>query len=162
MKKTGLLSKTITIFCTILIALSTLYAFADSDDPLVSLSYLEKIFKPAFKTELKNELKSELSTSTSKNENDVTSKDEKFVVAVVPEGKLFIGDEGCEVILRSGNAVSVVSQNGGLCDVTSGVDIGADTYIPLNHHIIIPRDDKRGFNAKTEVIIMVKGSYNIK
>lgn len=132
----------ITIICTIMVFVSGFCVFADETDPVVSLSYLQEIFLPAVKSEVKE--------STS------------FQVAVIPKGKTFVGEESCEFIVRSGEAISVISENGGLCDVTAGRDIGANEEITKNHHIIIPRSDERGFVAKTDVIVMVKGSYSVK
>lgn len=134
--------KVITIICTIMVLVSGYCVFAEETDPVVSLSYLQEIFLPSVKNEIKE--------STT------------FQVAVIPKGKSFVGEEGCELIVRSGEAVSVISENGGLCDVTAGRDIGADEEIQKNHHLIIPRDDGRGFIAKTDVIIMVKGGYAVK
>ena len=69
---------------------------------------------------------------------------------------------GCEFILRGGEATVIASKNGGLSDTTDGVDLTQDTLVPANHLLIVPRDDGRGFDAVTDVIIMVKGTYEIK
>lgn len=134
--------RVVTIVCTIMVLVSGFCVFADESDPVVSLSYLQEIFLPALKNEVKE--------STT------------FQVAVIPKGKTFVGEESCELIVRSGEAVSVIAENGGLCDVTVGRDIGANEEIQKNHHLIIPRSDERGFVAKTDVIIMVKGNYSVK
>lgn len=136
-----LMGKIITVICTLFLLVSGMCVFADTSDPVVSLSYLQEIFMPAMKNEIK--------------------EDTSFQVAVIPKGKTFQGDEGCEFIVRSGEAVSVIAENGGLCDITAGRDIGANEEIVKNHMIIIPRSDGRGFVAKTDVIIMVKGSYGV-
>lgn len=135
-------SRVITVICTLFLIVSGMCVFADTSDPVVSLSYLQEVFLPAMRNELKE--------STS------------FQVAVIPKGKTFTGEESCEFIVRSGEAVSVISENGGLCDITAGRDIGANEELVKNHMLIIPRSDERGFIAKTDVIIMVKGNYGVK
>ena len=155
-------NKAITVICTFLLILSSISVFANTDDPVVSLSYLSEIFAPNFKNEIKNEIKEELSKENeSETPKDSVTDVPKFEVAVIPKGKAFVGEESCEFILRSGNATSVISSQGGLCDTTAGRDIGEKEEIPANHLIIIPRSDKRGFVAKEDVIIMVRGEYSI-
>ncbi len=158
-------NRIITVLCTFILIFSSCVVFANTDDPVISLSYLSEIFAPNFKNEIKNEIKAELSTQ----ESDSTGSEEapspveipKFEVAVIPKGKAFIGEQSCEFILRSGSATSIISENGGLCDTTAGRDIGANEAIPTNHLIIIPRSDWRGFTAGEDVIIMVRGEYSI-
>lgn len=155
-------NKAITVICTFLLIVSSVSVFANADDPVVSLSYLSEIFAPNFKNEIKNEIKNELSKENeSETPKDSVTEVPKFEVSVVPKGKAFVGEESCEFILRSGNATSVISLQGGLCDTTAGRDIGENEEIPANHLIIIPRSDKRGFVAKEDVIIMVRGEYSI-
>ncbi len=156
-------NKFLTILCTLMVIFSSFCVFANTDDPVVSLSYLSEIFAPNFKSEIKNEIKAELSNKSGNSENTSVEAVSvpKFEVAVIPKGKTFIGEESCEFILRSGNATSVISEQGGLCDTTAGRDIGADEAIPANHLIIIPRNDKRGFVAQEDVIVMVRGEYSI-
>ena len=157
-----LFSKFLTILCTIMFVFSSFCVFANTDDPVVSLSYLSEIFAPNFKNEIKTEIKAELSKENeSEAPKDIVTEVPKFEVAVIPKGKAFVGEESCEFILRSGNATSVISSQGGLCDTTAGRDIGEKEEIPANHLIIIPRSDKRGFVAKEDVIIMVRGEYSI-
>ena len=109
---------------------------------MISLSYLNEIFMPKVETKLK--------------ETAV------FSVATIQKGKTFSAKEGCEFILRGGEATVIASKSGGISDVTGGVDLQDKESVPANHHLIVPRDDGRGFLAKTEVILMVKGAYEIK
>lgn len=157
-------NKAITVICTFLLIVSSISVFANTDDPVVSLSYLSEIFAPNFKNEIKTEIKAELSKENKNSQNtsvETISNIPKFEVAVIPKGKTFVGEESCEFILRSGSAISVISSQGGLCDTTAGRDIGKNEEIPSNHLIIIPRNDKRGFVANEDVIIMVRGEYSI-
>lgn len=120
----------------------TVTGLATGDDPVISLSYLNEIFMPKVETKLK--------------ETAV------FTVANIKKGKTFVAKEGCEFILRGGEATVIASKSGGISDVTDGIDLTDKEIVPPNHHLIVPRDDGRGFKAGTDVIIMVKGAYEIK
>ena len=150
-------NRIITVLCTFMLIFSTVVVFADSDDPVVSLSYLNEVFAPAIKEEIKNMF----SSVSFEKELPIKSEPEAFGLVTVKKGQSFIGEQGCEFIVRSGTAMAIVSDKGGLCDVTEGIDIGAKTVVPKNHHIIIPRSDWRGFLADSEVIVMVKGKYSL-
>lgn len=122
--------------------IGTVTVLATGEDPVISLSYLNEIFMPKVETKIK--------------ETAV------FTVATIEKGKTFCAKEGCEFILRGGEASVIASKNGGISDVTDGVDLADKTAVPPNHHLIVPRDDGRGFTASTDVIIMVKGAYEVK
>ncbi len=116
-----------------------------TDDPLITESYLKNVFM--------KEVKDYIDT------NKVSTS---FVVVSVPKNKQLIGAAGCEVILRGGTAEIIAGELGGLSDVTTAADLSGGVTVPSNHLLIIPRDDGRGFKAITDVIVMVKGGYEIK
>ena len=122
--------------------IGTVTVLATGEDPVISLSYLNEIFMPKVETKIKD-------TAV-------------FTVATIEKDKTFSAKEGCEFILRGGEATVIASKNGGISDVTDGVDLADKTAVPANHHLIVPRDDGRGFRANTDVIIMVKGAYEVK
>lgn len=126
----------------VLATVLTVSVLASGEDPVISLSYLNEIFMPKVEKKI---------TDTA-----------VFTVVSVEEDKTFVAGAGCEFILRGGEATVNASANGGLSDTTDGVDLTQDTVVPANHLLIVPRDDGRGFEAATDVIIMVKGSYEIK
>ena len=113
----------------------TLFAApGDSNDPIITLSYVE----------------------------DVVKKELSFQVVNMNKGDVLIGEAGTEVILRMGNAEVIATQKGGLADLTAGTDLADGTNMPANHHLVIPVDDGRGIKAKDKVIVMVKGDYTLK
>jgi hypothetical protein len=83
-------------------------------------------------------------------------------VVSVPAGKSLIGQGGTEFILRSGTAKAIASSAGGLADITTGVDLGNGAGVPLNHMLLIPRSDNRGLKAINELVVMVRGAYEIR
>jgi hypothetical protein len=87
------------------------------------------------------------------------------IVEMVPGQKMIL-EAGSEFIIRSGKAVAITTESGGLADVTAGVDIKNGQVIPLNHLIIVPRDDGRGFKIMPEAVpskafVTVRGPYTV-
>ena len=108
------------------------------EDPLISKSYVDSNIIP------------------------YVDKVSTFTVISVPAGSIFIGDAGCELILRMGTATVVATEKGGLCDTTIGGDWPTGSSVPANHNLIVPLSDGRGIIAETDVVLMVKGSYSFK
>jgi hypothetical protein len=125
----------------------------DENDPLVTLSYVNRSIE---------QVKSYIDTKLGSAGGNTDGVDNSLEVVNVSRGQFLIADAGTEIILRSGNATAVISDLGGLSDVTAGVDIGKDVSIPSNHLLIIPRDDGRGVHCSTDSIFLVRGGYQIK
>ena len=106
----------------------------DTNDPIITLSYVE----------------------------DVVKKEMSFQILNMNKGDVLIGDAGTEIILRMGSADIIATQKGGLADLTAGIDLADGTAMPSNHHLVIPVDDGRGIEANSAVIVMVKGDYELK
>ena len=83
------------------------------------------------------------------------------VISMQPGEKLF-AKAGCELILRAGKAYAIASANGGLADLTEGVDLTTGTQVPTNHHLLVPRTDGRGLSFVDLSYVMVKGEYEIQ
>lgn len=128
-------------------------------DPLVTLGYVEKRFEEfnAYIT-----LKIEEAVSNPEKGAAGTAEAAKFVVVHVQQGDIIYLEDSTEFILRSGEGVAIVSDQGGLSDLTSGVDIQGHESIPKNHHLLVPRDDGRGVMFATEAYTMIKGGYRVE
>ncbi len=85
-----------------------------------------------------------------------------YRVVEVSAGQKVIGEAGTELVLRGGRATAIDSALGGLLDVTAGTDIRGGSRIPANHLIVVPRSDGRGFQAETDLVLMVKGRVTIQ
>lgn len=121
-------------------------------DPLVTLSYVNTKIE-----QIKSYVDDRISNLGASNNSG-----SELVIVNVPKGSYLICSAGTEIILRSGKAMAVVSPQGGLADVTAGVDLEKDASIPSNHLLIIPRDDGRGAYATTDTIFMVRGEYEVR
>ncbi|RKD25324.1 hypothetical protein SAMN02745883_01488 [Caminicella sporogenes DSM 14501] len=101
------------------------------------------------------------SSNNNKDINISSSISSTYEIVTVPANKKIILGASTELILRAGQATVIDSQYGGLADVTMGKDLKYGERVPSNHLLIVPRDDGRGAEAKTDAIFMVKGSYYI-
>lgn len=148
-----------------------------SDDPLVTYSFVEKRIE-----QLKYYIDEKLNGGSTnvnnselqrlREENEAIKKQLAQLAANSPEsgleivelkaGQRLICGAGTELILRSGSAKAIVSELGGLSDLTGGKDLAGNESISLNHLIIIPRDDGRGAYVEKFAIFMVRGAYEIK
>lgn len=181
------------ITLAVIMACTALWVYADTtyvpeDDPLISLSYVNKVLLPQVKEMIADALEGKDITDveiTGPEDTTATEPAPEEPEEVLPEGTVSTGSryatvnlkEGqqifasvysCELIVRSGDA-KVVSpftvkwEEQGVSDTTEGKEIYNDEWIAQNHNIIIPRDDGRGVVAlEGGAWIMVRGDYIIK
>lgn len=128
-----------------------------TEDPVVSQSYVDaKITELNTKiTDLKKQL-----DSISQNQPSKESKYE--VLGPISAGKQIIAGESTEIVLRGGEATAIASTNGGVADLISGVDLRTGEKVPLNHLLLVSRNDGRGVLVTKEAWIMIRGTYSIK
>ncbi|MEA1974118.1 MAG: hypothetical protein U9N10_01025 [Bacillota bacterium] len=121
-----------------------------TSDPLVTLSYLELKF-------------SEFTEYVDYKIGDNVSEGRSYEIVNVKAGnKIIFTSETTEFILRSGEASAIASENGGLANLTEGVDLKTGENVKLNNLILIPRNDGRGILANTDLWIMIKGQYELR
>lgn len=118
-------------------------------DPLVTLSYVNKNIDQ-IKAYVDEKLQSKSSSSYA------------LEIVELNKGQFLIAKAGTEIILRGGKATAIVSDLGGLQDITEGVDIGQGAAIPAYHLLLVPRDDGRGVYCTSNAIFMVRGDYQIR
>ena len=150
--------KSIILLSIILAVLFTSAVFSEpgtDTDPLITLSYLNLKIQ---------EVKNYVDTKVSSIPQGGTVTGSELVVVELIKGQKLIGGAGAEIILRGGKASAITSPQGGLADVTSGVDIREGENIPANHLLIIARSDGRGVLATSDstVYLMVRGSYSVE
>lgn len=156
-------------------------AYDSSEDPLISFSYLNDIFKKEIIDEIDerfDELRSgideylenlelpEASVPNYPDEPDDTSNDAASAawdIVEITNGQAIYAVSSCEIILRSGTAVCVAPDaKQGLSDLTAGAEIYNGESLTKNHLCMIPRGDGRGLKATHEsVFVMIRGEYTI-
>lgn len=85
-----------------------------------------------------------------------------YVPLQLQPGQSLIGDEGTEIILRSGEGVAIDNGANGVSDISGGRDLMSGMKVELNHLLLIPRSDGRGIQVSTEAWVMIRGSYTIR
>ncbi len=126
------------------------------DDPLISKSYIENVLMPKIEQYVESKLAGLSSGSAGEGTADT------FKVVDAKEGDEIICSAGAELILRMGKAEIIATEKGGLADTTAGTDLANGTAMPSNHLLIVPVADGRGLKAQTDIIVMIKGGYEIK
>lgn len=164
------------IILSMLIVGTSVYAAkgdpGSSNDPLVTKSYVDsKIAEVAAgagststaKLESKIDAQAQMIEILTQEMNALKQqKNSSYEVVSVPAGKSIIGAQGTEIIVRSGTGQVLASAGGGLQDMTEGTDLLADSQVPRYHLVIVPREDGRGIYAEKDLIVMVRGGYNIQ
>jgi hypothetical protein len=161
------------------------------EDPLVTKSYVDNEFKTyqAQINSKINLLKSEFRKSgddeDDKNINllknqlielesqiiglkNLVEKQEKYIkfeVVEIEAGQSIILSDSSEIILRAGKALAIAGEKGdGLADITTDSEknnLVTGDIVPLNHLLLVSRNDNRGIKAITKIWVLVKGDYNI-
>lgn len=83
-----------------------------------------------------------------------------FVVVELADGDVVTFGENTQVILRGGAATAIAAEND-LPDVTGGSGLGLGAKVPLNHLIIIPKNDGRGMKIVDRAWLMIAGKYTV-
>ncbi|WP_409968606.1 hypothetical protein RFF05_01055 [Bengtsoniella intestinalis] len=150
-------------------SVSVLATVGTSDDPLVTLSYLQQTFWTsvveqidsaigARDAELNAEIADKLSGVTT-SEGTTTSSTDAFTVVTLTQGQVLYGDIGCEVMLRVGTATCVASASPGLINQTDGTIIYGGDELAKNDLCMMTIED-RGVKATAATVkLMVRGDY---
>lgn len=157
--KRGAYFKVAAILTMCLLAVGSFSVFSEpggTDDPIVSKSYIVEKVVPELKAYVDERLGLAYADGT------VTSRPDSYIVVDLNQGQRLIGEAGTELILRMGKGKVIATQKGGLADTTMGYDLAHGHEMPANHLLIIPVSDGRGFEATTDVLVMVRGGYKIK
>jgi len=147
-------------------------AYDSSEDPIVSLSYLTKIFKTDLLEELNETIEDEiarrmdnldLSQYQPSYQEPAPAVSSTYEVVELSWGDALYAAGACDIMLRSGSAYCIAPDaSQGIADYTAGAEIYNYQYLTKNHMCLIPRGDGRGIMAdSTGVFVMVRGEYTI-
>lgn len=140
-----------------------------ANDPLVTKSYVDSqiaaISSSGSLSKLESTVKAqeEMINVLTQEMNELKKQgSSSYTVVTVPAGSSITGMQGTEIIVRSGSGIVLASDGGGLQDMTEGTDLLGGSEVPKYHLVIIPREDGRGIYATKDLIVMVRGGYNIQ
>lgn len=129
----------------------------DNSDPVVTKSYIDRVVE-----DLKAYVDSKSGSSQETTTPETAGVSSTYQVLNVSKGQKITMGESTEFILRAGSGVVFAGTQGGISDVTGGEDLHSGEQVPQNHLLIVPRSDGRGFTAKTDAVLMLRGSYQIQ
>jgi len=135
-----------------------------SDDPLVTLSYLNNTYTDS----LMNKVDSKITTRNAALESKLSgssgssgSSSATFEIVALTSGKTLMGDIGTEFLLRVGTAACVADTSPGLIDMTDGTTINSGAALTKNH-LYMSTIESRGLKATAATVkVMVRGTYTV-
>ena len=137
----------------------TVMAYDSSEDPIVSLSFLNEVFRP----QIMRDVDKKIETAVSDSNSGSTAAPSGYEVIELKMGEALYATDACDIMLRSGQAVCIAPDpKQGIADYTDAAEILNGNPLVKNHMCLIPRGDGRGILATSEsVFIMVRGNYTI-
>ena len=143
----------------------------EQGDPLVTLSYLEKVYTDYISDLLRQDMEAQAQAIEEDLELRIAALEEAsrearavsastYQLVSLEAGQILSGDRGIELILRIGEA-SVTAQNSpGLVDTTASGSLEDGQRLEKNHlyMITIPGN---GIRAEDHVLLIVRGAYEI-
>ncbi len=186
MKKNNLVKSLVIGTISTVLLFTTVYASTagSSDDPIVTKSYVDQQVTSIMNI-ISNNANSNNSNSSNNSNNtttiaDLTDAQKKEIIenvtsqvltltnttSYVPvelkKGQVLLGEEGTEIILRSGSCNAYVTSSNGVVNATNGTELFNNNKVEKNNILIIPRADGRGVKATSDgTWFIVKGSYTI-
>ena len=174
------------------LAYSTIAASGTEYDPLISLSYLNKVFLPQISSMIDQKLEGGNSSGSPGQTVDEaqlqalvkeevakavdnldlpsapstasSGGDVSYKAIQLFEGQTLVGaDGGVEVLLRRGTFRCVDPVGDKITNVTKGSEAGDGNELTLQNLYLIPRSDGRGIVCvSSEGWVMVRGGYTVK
>ena len=173
MKKNRWLLRGAALSLITLVLVVTAYAaeIGTAEDPLVSLSYLNKTFlgqviervEAQRDAELIAEVDAKIAAAAENNkETPAGITNRTFAVVTLSKGEVLVGDIGCEVMLRVGTATCVSPSNPGLIDETDAAILNNGEELIKNHLYMMTIED-RGVKATAATVkVLVRGTYTVE
>ena len=150
--------RNIAVFCLVLALFGGIGAYAvgtygSESDPLVTLSYLNKVLKPQLEQQFEARTQAELEALEQALQE---RPDGSYAPVTVKAGQKLVCKTGCEFLVRSGSAY--VSD--GMLNVTAGGSVKANDWL-LAHNLYMAVADNAYVTATGETLLMVRGEYSV-
>lgn len=162
------------LICALILGVATYAVYGDGDfdltnDPLISLSYLNEVFWPRVQEAIEEaggfvDYEDEETEETDTPEELPEEENFAYEVLNLAKGDILLAETPIEMILRSGSANAYLSGGqSGIADLTAGADLAEGTPITPNHLLLVPRGgDGRGLIVTSDsVYVMVRGGYTV-
>ena len=162
------------------VAIAAEIGAGSESDPLVTLSYLNETFMQQIIAGVEEKLaeRNALMTDELAEKIETTKQDillelgssygdesggmaVSFTAVTLSAGQILYGAAGCEVLLRSGDAICISDGMSvpGLVDATDGSTINHGEMLAENHLYMMT--EQRGVQAASDVVLLIRGRYSI-
>lgn len=132
-----------------------------SQDPLVTLSYLNETFMGEILQKVDAKIAARNQQIAQQSGGAGSGTADSFTVVTLSSGQVLTGDIGCEVMLRIGSASCVASSAPGLVDETSAATLNNGGALTANH-LYMMTIEGRGVKATSATTkLLVRGTYYI-
>ena len=135
-----------------------------SEDPLVTLSYLNDTFLNTILGKVDQKIanrNNQIIQQLGGQSGGTTGSTAAFSVVTLSNGQVLTGDIGCEVMLRVGTAVCVSPSSPGLIDETAAGTLNNGGALVQNH-LYMMTIEGRGVKATAGTVkLLVRGTYTI-
>ena len=172
--KTRILSAILVVAVIVLVFGSTLFVAAapgEQEDPFITLSYLDNVFRPQIVAEGKS-LEEELTTSLDEKvaefeellqeaqQGSTSTPDDAvaFSVVTISRGQSLSCSVGAEIMLRVGTATGFGS-NTALVNNTTGETLPAGIALTTNHMYTVPIEGNGITATADSVRVLVRGEH---
>lgn len=161
MKKVKTAVSVVLLLMTFTTVLVSAAEYGSAEDPLVTLSYLNKVVVPDLVAKVTEQLKG---TTVASPTATAPAASNQYIPLMLTKGQTIYGkDAGIEVLLRSGSLTVVDPIGDKIVNMTNGTEASAGEALLLQNLYMIPRADQRGITALSdEAWILVRGTYSIK
>ena len=126
--------------------------YGSESDPLITLSYLEKVLRPELEEQFAAETEAALEAHT--GEVDHTKG---YTPLTLQAGQSLVCEVGCEYLVRSGSAY--VSE--GWLNVTAGAEVAANDWL-MAHNLYMAVVENANVLATGETVLLVRGNYTVQ
>ncbi len=130
--------------------------YGGQTDPLVASSYLSGVLEPSLRADFDSQIAAAMEKLERSFQEELASATGTFEVVTLKSGQTFSGGSGCEILFRSGTAVSV----GSLIDVSTGNSVAAGVALAANH-LYMASDAESGLKASADVTLLARGTYSV-
>ena len=161
----------ILLFAAVVLAAGDDAAPGGQGDPLVTVSYLEKVYTGYIEDLLRRDVEAQAQTIQADLEQRIAALEEAsrearavsagtFRLVTLEEGQTLSGDRGIELILRIGDAAVAAQNSPGLVDATTSGSLEDGQSLEKNHLYLITIPEN-GIRASGRAVLIVRGDYVI-
>lgn len=152
------------VACVCLLITVAYAAAGSSEDPLITLSYLNNVFRGQVEEMADTAVKSH-KTELEQALNDVLhgggAGSVSFAEVTLRQGQILTGEAGCELLLRTGSVICALPNGAALTDTTAGSVLNNGGSLANNHLYMVTAGAPTFTVGGDSAVLLVRGSYTI-